>query len=147
MSSWGTWLTDQVADATGVDVSGVVAGVSDVSEQLSGAIASVSGDLQEFVDTVQVRVCPLFLLRIPLTSPHLFFHAHPPYGLIHRRMYHAQHSSMPRVLHTPSPPLSPSLSRQTPRRQSPRFRVQSKKELHPTKALRYRQSRVPWTAL
>lgn len=54
MASWSSWLTDQVADATGVDVSGVVAGVSGVGEQLTGALASVSGDLQEFVDTVQV---------------------------------------------------------------------------------------------
>eukprot|EP00729_Bicosta_minor_P010299 gene10299-10744_t len=52
-STWSSWLTDQVADATGVDVSGVVAGVSGVGEQLTGALASVSGDLQEFVDTVQ----------------------------------------------------------------------------------------------
>lgn len=37
-----------------MDVSGVVAGVSGVGEQLTGALASVSGDLQEFVDTVQV---------------------------------------------------------------------------------------------
>ena len=54
MSSWSSWLTESVADATGVDVSGVLAGVTNVGDQLASAAASVSGDLQEFVDTVQV---------------------------------------------------------------------------------------------